>query len=283
MIRTATGIILLILIAIYGILFLYREPFTSTINFVNVIDAVQKMTLEEKQVIMESGKKILEQLGAQMVVRLSSAPINNNEAAEIITTINNSINAEFKTIIQKYKLSTVDIISLLLYAISAYTKQNKDDPNITPITRQNMEILANYVKTWNPEALASTVSNPQSSSGSILATPSIASKPQSSSGSILAIPSIASKPQSSSGSLFSGTTSSPINQTVREAIRDELRAAGLFNKVNETPRQTTVAAPGAPNYAYDGGVTQQWQQNAACNARDWCCRCRKPKHNCGCY
>jgi hypothetical protein len=273
MIRTTIGIALLILIAIYGLMFLRRESFTSTINFVTVIDAFQKMTDEEKAIIMDTGGKVMEKNGKYMRDKMTATLITNEDAAQIIDTIYKSINSDFQSIINKYKFNTADIVSLIIYAFAMLMIKNESDPEITPVVKQNMETLAKFVKTWNPDgkgldapsvslAPPPTLANPQpTASASIV--PTVSAAPAAS----------ASTPISASSSLFTGG----INEIIKGAVRDELKT--MANK--PTAEGRFAYAPGT-SFAYDSGVTQKWQENAACNARDWCCRCRRPRHKCNC-
>jgi hypothetical protein len=284
MIRTATGIALLILIAIYGILYIKSENFTSTINFVTVIDAFQKMTGDEKALIMQTGKRVLEQLGESLLTKMTTAPITNADANQIVDTINKSISTEFAVIIKKYQLNSVDIISLVIYAFVVLVNQSQGGPEMTPIIKQNLETLSSFVKNWNPSASASSAALlpptiTSASMGKSASVPSLAFFPPvalvaASSGKSIptSASSTASIPTSaSSGSLFTGN----INDFVKVAVRDELKA------IASQPSLQSAYAPGT-RLAYDGGATQNLQQNAACQARDWCCHCRRPRHQCHC-
>ncbi len=282
MIRTAVGIALLILIAIYGLMYIKRESFTSTINFVNVIDAFAQMSDEEKTMIFTKGRQISDSLDKSLLEKIQKTEITSSDAKLIVETINNSINKEFAELINKYKLSSVDIISLFIYALNAGARQD-NSINITPIELKNAQTLATFVKTWDPNAPV----------GKGLNAPSVAFTPPPTFAAVNAslppskaalmastaskAPLTASATSGSSASLFSGSIPT-LNESVRGAVRDELLAAGLLKK----PYTGRDAYPPGTSFAYDGGLQQKWKQNAACNARDWCCRCRRPRNHCQC-
>jgi hypothetical protein len=290
MIRTAVGISLLILIAIYGIIYIKRESFTSTINFVTHLNAFQKMTDAERQMVMNNGARIIQQLDKNLLAKMDREPITNDDAKRILEAINNSVNKEFAGLINKYKLSSVDIISLSLYAINTAAVVDKS-VSATPIQKQNLATLANFVKTWDPsKPVGKGINTP---SVSLAPPPTFASVTASQAPKLVSAPnkgpvsqapktvSMPPKGTASSASLFSGSIPS-LNDTVKAAVRDELRAAGLGK--NNTAPVNIPKGPYAPgtSFSYDGGVQQKWQQNAACNARDWCCRCRRQRDRCQC-
>ncbi len=273
MIRTAVGVALLILIAAYGLLYVNRESFTSTIDFTTIIDLYKKITPEDTaklELIFKAAESDYSFDNA-----LKAKILERNELIDLLNTNYAKFDKEISSIAFKYNLSTADVYSLLIYLGLVLT----DTPK-TPIEQHNISQLLMITRLWTPpnykgsapstavnvaSALVATSTNPLSS------TPALAGL---SSGSTASGSKVSTSTASSSTASVPGSASasSTINTTVRDAVRAELKLAGLI--AGSSPSPTTNA-----NFGYN---TAAQQSSQACAARNWCNRCRRPQNTCQC-
>jgi hypothetical protein len=271
MIRTATGIALLILIAVYGILYMKRESFTSTINFVNVIDTFNKMTPEDKEKITVMWNTLEED--KQFDNALKSKILEREELIELLNKSYNAFSKVFESLAFKYNLDTVDIYSLLIYV----GKSLVDKSTLSNIEEQNLNQLQFIVPLWSPPGRSPSTAQPTLNQAGYLTSNTASPSANVASALIAATasPSITSTASGStaSGSTASGSSASTVTSTVRDAVREELRLAGL---VAGSTKPTVTNA----NFAYGSGVIQKAQPSSC--AKNWCTRCRSPANTCGC-
>ncbi len=276
MIRTATGIALLILIAVYGILYMKRESFTSTINFVNVIDTFNKMTPEDKEKLTVMWNTLEED--KQFDNALKSKILEREELIELLNKSYNAFSKVFESLAFKYNLDTVDIYSLLIYVGNNLV----DKSTLSNIEEQNLNQLQFIVPLWSPPGRSPSTSQPTLNQAGYLTSNTASPSANVASALIAATasPSITSTASGStasgstaSGSTASGSSASTVTSTVRDAVREELRLAGLV--ANKTTPTVTNA-----NFAYGSGVIQKTQPSSC--AKNWCTRCRRPANTCGC-
>lgn len=275
MICTATGIALLILIAIYGILYVKRENFTSTINFVNVLDTLKRITQADKDKIMVLWKAFDDDPAFENA--LKAKILERDQIIALLNETYNKFTKEFDSLAFKYNIDTADVFSLIVYM----GVTTMDTSNKTAIEKHNFNQLQFIIKSWTPPGKAPSTPQPTLTQSGYLQgnTPSsaVASTLIATSKSTVPTPSVAPPPTASlTASLTGSMAPTQINTTIRDTVKEELRLAGLLASGSQAPKITGA------NFAYDSGIIQKAQNNAACASRDWCCRCRQPSNRCGC-